>query len=286
MATNLNYIPSDFIPRIKADLDRSVFLIGGFFLLIIFLKVGLKMPLPNEIFLMLLLLLLIASFLMFFFRKLKDKEPEKTIKLHFVYNIFQMVFLTIIVYYTGGITWITPIFYTFAIINSFWIYPRNLSVLVLAWCSALFISLTALQYLRILPAFYIFHPLEQNFQNFYYVLLTTIGALAVLFFVGFFSNTFYTLLNNKIRELEKTRKTLEKTKIILKIEFRKKTEEAEEGKIKLEAEVKGKTKELEEKRKAVQEKVKELEKFHAVAVEREIKMINLKREISKIRKSK
>jgi len=145
MAKNFTVESSSFIPRIKADFDRSLLLVGGFFLLTLFLKIGLKIPLPKELFLLLLFILFLASLLMFFSRKFSEKEPEKIIVFHFGYGIFQMILLTVVIYYTGGITWITPVFYSFTIINAFWIYPRNLAILMLSWCSTLLVSLTILQ---------------------------------------------------------------------------------------------------------------------------------------------
>jgi hypothetical protein len=284
MAKNLISDPTDFIPRIKVDLDRSICLIGGFFLLIIFLKLGLKISLAKEIFLLLLLLLLAAGLLILFFRRLGEREPERAIGLHFGYNIFQMVLLTIIIYYTGSITWVTPIFYSFTIINAFWIYPRNLAVLMLSWCNALLVSLVALQHFQILPGFYIFQPEGKNFQNLPYVLLTTIAALTALFFIGFFSNTFYTLLDNKIKDLKKAKEGLEGAKKLLEAEIQKRTKESAEEKRRLEEEAKRRTKELEEERKIVQEKVREMEESHKITVARELKMIKLKGEIAKLKK--
>lgn len=277
---------SDFVPRIKADLNRTIFLLGGFFFFLFFLKAGLNIPLPKELFLLIIVLFALSSFLMFVFRKFRDREPAKLIQFHFGYNILQIVLTTIIIFYTGGITWITPFFYSFIIVNSFWIYPKRLAILILSWCNILLISLTILQYFRILPGIYIFRPEEKTFENFSYVFLTTVGALAILFFIGFFSNTFYTLLNNKIKELKIVGKRLEETKKSLETEIRNRTKEAEEIKTKLEKEVRERAKELEERRRIVQEKVKELEESHAITVTRELKMIKLKNKIAKLKKFK
>ena len=277
---------SDFIPRIKADLNRSVFQTGSIFLLLIIFKVWLKIPLPGSLYFLIFILFLTTAILAFYLRRREEDEENKDIALHFLYNLLTVVILTAIVYYAGGITWIMPIFYSFTIVNSFWIYPRNLAILMLGWCCTLFTSLVILQYWHILPGIYIFKPQEQVFENFYYVLLTTFGALVVLFCTGFFSNTFYTLFSDKIEELKKTQRTLKETKKFLLKEVQERTKETERERGKLEKEVIKRTQELESRRKGIQEKVQELEKFHKLAVAKEIKMIGLKEEINKLKRKK
>jgi len=286
MVKNSTIEAADFIPRLKADLERTIFSVIGVFLLLAALKLWLKVPLSKEVFLLFLPIFLITVFLRFFLRKLKEKEPEAIIKLHFVSNLWQITVLTVIACYAGGITWIVPFFYTLAIVNAFWIYPKSLALLILGWSSVLLISLTVLQYFGILPGIYIFRPEEQNFQNFPYVLLTTVGALTVLFFIGFFSNTFYTLLNNKIEEFKEIKERLEEAKKSLEIEVQERTKEAEGGKKNLEREIRERTKELEEERKIVQEKVRELEKSHEITVVKELRMIKLKNKIAKLKNFK
>lgn len=275
---------SEFTPRIKADLDRKILLIGGFFIFLLFLKVGLKIAVPQELFLLIPLLLFGAFFLIFFFRKFRLKRPEMIIKFYFSYHIFEAIFLTVIIYYLGGVTWIAPYFYVFYIVNGFWIYPRNLALLMLIWCNLLFASLVTLQYFRIVPGLYIFQAKEQSLQDYLYVFLTTTGALIVLGFVGFFSNAFYTLLNNKIKELQEARRELEKIKKILEIEVQARTRKTAIEKEKLGEEVRVKTKELEEERKILEEKVQELEKLLERAVSRELKMIELKEKVAEFKK--
>jgi hypothetical protein len=285
MADNFNLEASDLIPQIKTDIDRKIILITGFFLLLILLRAGLGVPLPKELFLLLIVLAVGGSILMYFFLKFGIKKPATTIKVHFGYNIVEAALLTIIIYYVGGITWIAPIFYSFNIINSFWFYPRKLAVILLISSIIFFTSLVILEYLNILPAFYVFPPNELNFKNPYYTFTTTIAALIVLLVIGSFSNTFYTLLNKQIEGIRMVRNNLERVKRKFEVEVLKRTKETEEEKKKLEEEVRERTKELEEKKRVAQEKVKELEKFHELAVNRELKMVELKREIRKFKKA-
>ena len=277
-------IDSDFTPRIKTDLNRSVFQTGLILLLLIIFKLWLKIPLSGRFYFLIFLLFLITVALAIYLQRRKTESASKAIAFHFFYNLLAAIILTVIIYYTGGITWIMPIFYSFTIVNSFWIYPKNLAILMLSWCCALFTFLTVSQYTHILPGVYIFKPEDQVFENFYYVLLTTFGALIVLLCTGLFSNNFYTLFNNKIGELKKTQRDLTETKKNLLLEIQERTKETEREKERLGKEVKRRTQELESQRKGVQEKVQELERFHKAAVAREMKMVELKEEISKFKR--
>jgi hypothetical protein len=285
MADNFNLEASDLIPQIKTDINRKIILAAGFFLLLILLRTKLGVPFPKELFLLVIIIALGGSALMYFFRKFGVEKPLIVVKVHFGYNIAEAALLTIMIYYVGGITWIAPIFYSFNIINGFWFYPRKLAVILLISSAIFLTSLVILEYLGILPAFYVFPPSELNFKNPYYTLTTTTAALIVLLAIGFFSNTFYTLLIKQIEGLKVARNNLEEAKRNFEAEVFKKTKETGEEKKRLEEEIEERTKELGEGKRIVQEKVRELERLHDFAVNRELEMIELKREIKKFKKA-
>lgn len=81
----------------------------------------------------------------------------------------------------------------------------------------------------------------------------------------------------RTKELEKTTKALEESKTVLAIKVRARTQELENLTKSLEEQVKERTGEL-------QEKIKELEKFQKFAVGREIKMVELKEELTRFKK--
>lgn len=86
-------------------------------------------------------------------------------------------------------------------------------------------------------------------------------------------------LTNKTKELEEVKETLGETKTILEIKVQARTKELEEVSEGLEEQVKERTKEL-------REKIAELERFQKLAVGREMKMIELKKEIQELKKAK
>ena len=84
-------------------------------------------------------------------------------------------------------------------------------------------------------------------------------------------------VKERTKELEKTTEALEESKTVLAIKVKARTQELENLTKNLEEQVKERTGEL-------QEKVKELEKFQKFAVGREMKMVELKEEMKKLKK--
>jgi len=80
----------------------------------------------------------------------------------------------------------------------------------------------------------------------------------------------------EIAELKKTKTELEEMKAVLEIKVRARTSELEELARNLEEQIKERTKEL-------QKKVEDLERFYKLTVGRELKMVELKKEIARLK---
>lgn len=85
------------------------------------------------------------------------------------------------------------------------------------------------------------------------------------------------LLIRKTREIKRLNLHLEETKTVAEIKIRSRTKELEELADSLDGQVKKRTKELEEK-------IKDLEKIKRLSIGRELKMIELKKEIKSLKK--
>ena len=101
-------------------------------------------------------------------------------------------------------------------------------------------------------------------------------------------------VQERTKELETAKKALEEAKNILEVKVKARTKELEEAKSILEIKVNARTRELRELALNLEEKVKrrteelqgrvnELEKFHRLTIGRELKMVELKEEIEKLR---
>ncbi len=84
------------------------------------------------------------------------------------------------------------------------------------------------------------------------------------------------VFNLMTKDLNKARSVLEESRLVLKIRVDAKTHQLKELVESLEDRVKERTKEIEER-------LKELEKFHRLTVARELKMVELKREIERLK---
>jgi len=283
MRKNRNSEAREFLPRIIADIDQR-FLITSFFLLaMLILKLGFKIPLPNSLFYLVSLLSLIAIPVTVVLEKTRARTPRLAINFYFFFLLFDLILITAIIYFVGGITWIMPGIYLLYAVNAFWLFPPRQAIFSVIYTSSLLVSLVVLQYFRILSHPAIFLPEAKSPQNFPYFLTTIIVALVILGFLGHTADIFYRLLQRKIKELRQTRKKLEETKKFLVAEVEKRTKELKAEKKRLEKAIKARTKELEEKRETLKGRVKKLSDFHKKAVTRELEMAKIKEEITRLK---
>ncbi len=80
----------------------------------------------------------------------------------------------------------------------------------------------------------------------------------------------------QVAELEKAKKTLEDAKVVLEIRVKARTRELEELTNSLDQQVKNRTQEL-------QKKIEELERANKLMVGREVRMLEIKKELDKLK---
>ena len=96
--------------------------------------------------------------------------------------------------------------------------------------------------------------------------------------IGELADTF----NEMAEELSVVKSELESRKDILEKQVGERTKELEESKISLEKSVQERTEELEESKLGLEEKILELENFYDAAVDRELKMEEMRKRIKEL----
>ena len=195
------------------------------------------------------------------------KELFKTVKrlsnVYLIYLILDLVWLTIIIHFFGGLTWVGMVFLTYYIIFGYLVFPKYFQGFIMFW--AVLTAATAIgliDYLGILEQESLFAENQFLQKDINFLLATYVALFLALYFVANWNYIFS-------RRLKKEKTDLREKKIHLE----EKTKELEE-----------KTAEVEKGAKKLQEKIEEMEKFQKLLVGRELKMIDLKEEIKKLKK--
>lgn len=286
MAKDITIEAREFLPRIQEDINQRFFMASFFLVLMLILRTTFKISLPDIVFLLVSFLVLSSPLIGFLVNRVQTKNPQTAVNYYFGYLLLDLFLITLIINFVGGITWIAPSLYLFYIITLFWLFPKFQAIFLVCWINFLFVLLVFGNYFGILPYFQVFSPEEGDPQNLPFVVTLTIVALAIIGFLGYSSDTFYRLLDKKIRELTGKRKELFQTKRFLEVEIEKRTKELQKERERIARETEERTRELEERRKAAEIKVKELEKSHQIAVARELKMTEIKENIANLKKLK
>jgi len=269
--TELENLPEGVMPTINLRIITTFVFLVFSSLLFLWDKVNVSITIP----LLLVFWILEQLFVLLLIKTHKIKYIIKNVFLfQFVFDLF---ILTIITYYIGASGWIGAIFYIFTIIYAIFFLLEKWKRIFLVSTACLFYSgLLFLEYSGIIPPWEIFsnNCLEKDFS---YVFSTFLLVNSSFIFIGVTVNIFAGILRRKIKELNITQKELNESKVNLEKKVKVRTKKLEKLTYNLEEKVQERTEEL-------QEKIDELEKFNKLAINREIKMVELKEQLKKLKK--
>lgn len=268
--------------NLKTDVQVTRLILGFCFWLGVFFRIIFKISIPNEVF-----YILGSWFLIYFLNDYlikKTKKIDQLYNLYFSYTLIDVCFLTFIVHFLGGVEWIGALFYipTLSLVGT--ILPREKSLITTIFACLLYTTLSLLEYSEIVGHHVVF-PLEANlYKNPYFVIVQVVLVCVFYYFITMTNGIFSEVLKKKTLALQRARKEIlkayqqaQEAREVLEIRVKARTRQLEEEKNNLEKMVKERTKDL-------QEKLEELEKFQKITIDRELKMVELKNEIEKLKR--
>jgi hypothetical protein len=272
-----NLIEEDFVDtlsRIKTTFFLREGTLFSFLIAVIFFEfLGIYSHASN-LYIIFLLLLWIFSDLVFIHFVKKQKTSKGINNLYFYFDILiELPVLSAIVYLLGGVEWIGAVFFFFPIVFTSIFFSRKRALIICSFASFYYLLVVVLPFLD-LTSFSSYYPIEQDlYKEKTFVILNTIYLIFTFYLISIIANIPVGMLKKKTNLLRKARNNLEEERKNLEVKVKKRTKELENEKARLSEKVKERTKDL-------QSRVDELERFHSLTTDRELKMVELKEEIA------
>lgn len=205
------------------------------------------------------------------------KNINRIVFSYFVLQTIEIILLLRNLHLTGSMIYIGSLVFTAYLFIPYFIFEKNLYrwLLIIFGASsyAIVISMEHLGILATRDLFNIGISVERN-STVYFVVITT--GVSLMLLIVFLVDVFSRKIQETVGLLSKKEKELEEAKTVLEIRVAARTKELQDMAGSLEEKVAERTK-------AFQEKVEELEKFQRLTVGREMKMMEMKKELMSLK---
>jgi uncharacterized membrane protein YhiD involved in acid resistance len=225
----------------------------------------------------------------------EEKREKRQEMLLFILLCFGMYGITFVYFLPYAFINILPIFFLmipiYILILGFIVIEKD------SFVSILTADITIAVILVLLASFIVFPEMELGIisKSIIFVLIAVICFLLLRYMnkINDQKTAFEILIEERTRELQETtwrlkelNEQLEESNVVLEVTVKARTRELKELNDNLELEIQSRTKELKKKTSELEEKIKELEEFSNIFINRENKMVELKEKIKDLEDEK
>lgn len=271
----------DTLQRIKTTFVLREATLFSFLFAIVALELsGVYSFFSQNLYIITLLLLWIFSDFVFRHFVNKQKTSKGIEDLYFYFDILiELPILAFIVYLIGGVEWIGGMFFLFPIVFTSVFFSRKRALIISSFAVFYYLLVVIPPFLSLIPYADYYFIQEELHKDITYVTINTVYFIFTFYLISIIANIPVDMLKKKTQLLRKAKNNLEKERESLEAKVRERTKELEDEKIHLSEKVKERTVDL-------QSRVDELERFHSLVKDRELKMVELKKEIEELKKEK
>ena len=267
--------------NITLDIRLTKFILLFFLGLTVLIKILFRVPRTYIV-----VAILFFWFLSYFVNEYSLKKVINTRQLYGLnlrYSLFDILCMTTIVHFLGGVEWIGVFFYILILSLSCNLLPRQIGLLLVFSAAGSYTSLVLLEYFGVIPHETVFLEQTGLYKDPFYVVIMIVIVTVFLFVFGIMSSSFSETLRKKRADLVRARKNMleafqeaEKSKDILELKVKERTKDLKRVAGSLEDQVRERTLQLQAKIEEMEKFQKELDRSAKLLVRRDFELMQTK----------